>query len=412
MPWYDDLASWMRDNPGTTGALVGGIGALLDPAQAQTTTQNTTTRLPDYIAPYVGRLLSGIEAQSQEGYTPYTGQRVAQLSGDQQSAINNFRTQAGAGGANPTMQAGASALQSAANGLGQIGYDPQTYANQYRGQPGYVARNYTPAQVNSQGFDNAAASRYMSPYMQQVVDAQKREAVRDYSQQAQGNNASAVRAGAFGGSRHGVVEAEAQRNLQTRLGDIQSTGLQNAFQNAQSQFNADQGRSVAAQQSNQTAGLQGAGLNNQNTQFGAQLGMQNATNQATFGQAANQLNSQNQQASTQLGIGALGQQAQAGQALTNAGQQMWGNQTGANQNLFGAGTAQQQLSQQGMDVGYQDFLRQQQYPYDQLRFMQSGLQGLPMTQYATASTTPAPTLTQQMLSSGIGGYMLGQNYGR
>lgn len=412
MPWYDDLASWMRDNPGTTGALVGGIGALLDPAQAQTTTQNTTTRLPDYIAPYVGRLLSGIEAQSQEGYTPYTGQRVAQLSGDQQSAINNFRTQAGAGGANPTMQAGASELQSAANGLGQIGYDPQTYANQYRGQPGYVARNYTPAQVNSQGFDNAAASRYMSPYMQQVVDAQKREAVRDYSQQAQGNNASAVRAGAFGGSRHGVVEAEAQRNLQTRLGDIQSTGLQNAFQNAQSQFNADQGRSVAAQQSNQTAGLQGAGLNNQNTQFGAQLGMQNATNQATFGQAANQLNSQNQQASTQLGIGALGQQAQAGQALTNAGQQMWGNQTGANQNLFGAGTAQQQLSQQGMDVGYQDFLRQQQYPYDQLRFMQSGLQGLPMTQYATASTTPAPTLTQQMLSSGIGGYMLGQNYGR
>ena len=60
--------------------------------------------------------------------------------------------------------------------------------------------------------DPTAISAYMSPYMQNVVDYQKEQAIRDYSRGLPGMGAAAARSGAFGGSRHAIVEAEGQRN--------------------------------------------------------------------------------------------------------------------------------------------------------------------------------------------------------
>jgi hypothetical protein len=73
---------------------------------------------------------------------------------------------------------------------------------------------------------------YMNPYIQNVVDVAKREAIRGDSVAQQGRNFAARQAGAFGGSRHGIVEAEAQRNLGQRLDDIQQTGLSQAYDKA------------------------------------------------------------------------------------------------------------------------------------------------------------------------------------
>jgi len=108
---------------------------------------------------------------------------------------------------------------------------------------------------------------FMSPYMQNVVDIQQREARRASDIAAQAQKGQAVQSGSFGGSRQGVVEAERQRNLVTQLGDIQAQGLQSAFQNAQQQQLNAQNQAMQGY----GTGIQGygAGITGQTGAYGA-----------------------------------------------------------------------------------------------------------------------------------------------
>ena len=72
-------------------------------------------------------------------------------------------------------------------------------------------------------------------------------------------------------------------------------------------------------------------------------------------------------------------------------------------NLQAAGQIQRELQQRGLDLGYQDFLRQQAFPREQLAFFSQMLQGLPVTPGTTTSTFGGPSETQQLLGAGIGG---------
>ena len=85
---------------------------------------------------------------------------------------------------------------------------------------------------------------YMSPYMQNVVDIQKREAMRGAGIMGAQNQAQATNAGAFGGYREGIQRAENQRNLGTQMNDIQLKGQQMAFDNAQQQARTSQGQQM------------------------------------------------------------------------------------------------------------------------------------------------------------------------
>ncbi len=93
-----------------------------------------------------------------------------------------------------------------------------------------------------QRFTSDTAQPYMSPYQQAVVDVEKREAIRQAERGMQDTGASAVGAGGFGGSRQAILEAEAGRNLQQRLGDIQTRGSQAAFESGQRAFEAQKAR--------------------------------------------------------------------------------------------------------------------------------------------------------------------------
>lgn len=319
---WDSFLSAFEKNPASLGALLGGIGAMVDPAQPTTSTQSQKVQLPEYIAPYLQRMLQRQEALSNEGYTPYTAPRIADFTQDQQRAFQQMRDMQPM---NPMQTQGAGIVGEAANRLMQAG---------------------------GQRWDQAAAEHYMSPYQQSVTDIQKREAMRDYGAQLPQMAAAAQKAGAFGGSRHGIVQAEAQKNLNEQLQDIQAKGLQSAYTNAQGQFNQDMSRLPTM-----------------------------------YGQAGSM-----------------------GQTLSGIGQTGFQNQLALNQGVMGIGQQQQGLNQKSLDTGYSDFLRQQQHPYDQLKFMQAGLQGLPMTQTSTANFTPAPTFMQQLVGSmaggaGLAGYM-------
>lgn len=196
------------------------------------------------------------------------------------------------------------------------------------------------------------AEKMMSPYMQNVVDIQQREALRQDAIARQGRAAQAVRSGAFGGTREGVVEAEAQRNLDTRLGDIQAQGLQQAYQQAQQQFNAEQQAKLAAAQSNQQAGLavgqlglQAAAQRFQQAGFDANTAMQMAQLDQTQQQQALQ------QAQAIQGIGALrGQQALQQAQVGQAGTQLYGSLAAQEAQLGGMLPAQIAQAQAGIDA--------------------------------------------------------------
>ena len=167
--------------------------------------------------------------------------------------------------------------------------------------------------------DPNVASQYMNPYTQNVVDVQQREAQRAADVAKTGRNAQAVSAGAFGGSRQAIMDAEAARNLATQKGDIQASGLNAAYGQAQQAFQQDQARALQAQQANQQAGLtvgqQNLGANLQTQQLGAGQNLQaQLANQQTGLQAG--LANQQMQYNTGLQNAQLGQQAGlANQAL-------------------------------------------------------------------------------------------------
>lgn len=317
---FSGALEWANKNPGLTGAGIGALGTLLDPAQATTATTQQTVRLPDYIAPYAGRVLDRAESISNEGYIPYTGARIEDFNADQQAAFEKYRQ----------MQA-LSPQQTQGGGI--VGQAATSLLNN-----------------GTSMWDQAAAERYMNPYQQNVIDIQKNEAMRDFQKQLPMLDAAAVKAGAFGGDRQAILQAEAQRNLNQNLQNIQATGTQRAYDNAQSTFNTDMSR-------------QGTAL-----------------------------------------TGAAG----AGQTLAGIGQQGFQNQLAVNQGIMGIGNQQQALGQKSLDVGYQNFQDQLNDPLKKLGIMQQGMQGLPVTQTATANTTPAPTMTQQLLGNTTAGYGIGQ----
>lgn len=117
-----------------------------------------------------------------------------------------------------------------------VGGQDQTFTGQY------VPSTFT-APTNTT-FDASQQQTYMSPYMSGVVDPQMREAKRQSEIQGMTNAAKFTQAGAFGGTRNILFDAERQRNLNTQLGDIFGAGQQKAFENAQQQFNIEQNRGL------------------------------------------------------------------------------------------------------------------------------------------------------------------------
>lgn len=282
--------------------------------------QQTQTSIPDYAKRYVEDLLgqgaatiyrtSGTDASGMpiiSGFQPfraYQGERTAQFTPLQQQAAQaagqlqvpgqmydasriakQAATMAGQSAYSPTnFQAGMAMAPNLERF--QMGPAQQVYSRESNAPTMTAAqvdydpnlRNYQmgPAQqVRTQSFAQpGAAEAYMSPYMQNVVDIQKREAQRQAGIASTQRGAQFAKAGAFGGGRQAIENAEAQRNLATQMGDIQATGLQNAYQQSQQQFAADQARALQASLANQQAGLTVGGQNLQSLQATQQLGTQ------------------------------------------------------------------------------------------------------------------------------------------
>ena len=98
----------------------------------------------------------------------------------------------------------------------------------------------------------------------------------------------------------------------------------------------------------------------------------------------------------QTGLAGLGQYAGL------AGQRRAADIQGA-QLLEGIGKSQLGETQAGLDIGYQDFLRQQGFNKDQLGFLSNILQGIPVQPNRTVTGFQNYNPMQQALGAGIAG---------
>lgn len=418
----------------------------------QPTSQNVTqTNLPEYARPYFEDLMKRGQEASQVQYQPYGGERTAGFTPLQEQAFQGIQNL----GPSPLTGTGAGLTGLAAGQAAQASqYQPmapqQTYqAPQYQGMgieylgtqaPQLQQFGMRPAErVRTGSFAQpGTAEAYMSPYMQNVVDVQQREAQRQADIARTQRGAQAVGAGAFGGSRQAIMEAEAARNLATQKGDIQAQGLQSAFQQAQQGYQTDAARRLQAALANQQAGLTVGGQNLAAAlgvqQLGAQTGMQSQQlNQAAQlqaqqqalgqSQAANQFAQQNAQLAAQYGLAGLqageqsrqfganlgmqgaGMLGQLGAQFGQLGQTAFGQQAATAQAQQQAGAAQQALSQDILNKRYEDFMQQTLYPQSQLQFYSSLLRGVPVAPQQTMYQYQAPASTaNQLLSAGLGAY--------
>jgi|694.fasta_scaffold69046_3 hypothetical protein len=426
----------------------------------QTTSTVQNTNIPEYARPYVETMLGATQEQLFQGnrtpvttdpntgettggdfnitgfkpYQAYGGQYDAQgnpvLGPDGKPIYDAGKAIAGFQPMQETAQKGIAGLQmpgefgqasgitqAAAQNAQNMGYRGEYAGNQFQAPGQFNAPQLNqyqmgPAErVNTKSFTDAGtADAYMSPYMQKVVGMQQREATRASEIQRNQNQAQAVGQGAFGGSRQAIIEAERQRNLGTQLGDIQATGSQAAFQQAQQQFNAEQGIGLQGQMANQGAGLTVGQQNlaaqlgiqqlgEQSRQFGAAQGMTAAQQRAQYGLAANQLNAQQQQFGATYGQNANAQALAAANQLAGIGQQG----LTAQQGIYGlqnqVGAQQQGLEQQKINQAMQDYANAQQYPLMQLGTMSNMLRGLPMQAATTNQYQAAPNQLSQAIGT-------------
>ena len=469
-----------------------------------------TTGLPDYVDPYFKRLLKGAEEATmpfdpetgESTYTPYTGERLTRSAdyGDITGARQDIRDIAGAGltGMNEALAAQRSGI---AGLTSLVGAPPSFSASSFSTTDvdpysGFTAGTASPysqftagtadpfsefqqadfSKAQGTAFDFGPARQftgqevadYMDPYMQNVVDLQKREAIKDFAQQQAGRDASAVQAGAFGGSRQAVAQGMAEQNLQQRLGDIQQVGSQAAFDRAMQMFESDRAAQmdVEGRRAAEAARVQGIDVGETGrTQTGAAAEM--ARTQAAraaelartqgigLDEAARVQAAEAAELARTQGIGLdeaariqAGQAAELGrtqgidvgeaariqaasaaeQARIQAAREaqrygtagLYGDIMGAGRGLVGLGELERGTDIQGaqlletlgrdirgedqarLDLAYQDFLRQQDYPISQYERYAGILSGVPTgsldrTTQQYASYNPI----QQALGAGI-----------
>ena len=171
----------------------------------------TESNLSNWVGPYVTNMLAQGQAIANQPYQAYTGQLTAGTSPLQQQAFQGAQ-----GLATPTNMGG-----------------------------------FTPQSFTGQG----TAQQYMNPYLQQALDPQLAEARRQ-SQITQTQNAGKLTgAGAYGGGRQAIMDAETQRNLATNLANITGQGYMNAYDKAMQQFNVEQQAAQQAQNLTNQYGL-------------------------------------------------------------------------------------------------------------------------------------------------------------
>jgi hypothetical protein len=354
--WVTDLVEAFTFYGG--GSKGGGGGG------GNTTQTSYSTNLPEYAKPFYEELLKQSGKQvyrtDSEGnvtgvkeFVPYTGERIAGFTPEQRAVQTQTAglTQPGQFGAATTgLGAGTTmGLGAGMTGLGQ-------------------AFGYSPMAVSGGTFDAPAASYYMSPYQSNVTDIAVREARKQADLAKSAGALGSIGRGTFGGARQALLQSEQERGAQQNIANIRTQGQQEAFMNAQQQFERDQARRMQA----------------------AQLGQQAQQYQAGLGK--------------DIGLAGLTAGLQGSQALGGLGAQQQATDIERLKAQAASAGESQAMQQERLNQQYQQFMDQQNFQRAQLDYLSNILRGnagaLGSTQVAYA---PAPSVASQLGGLGLAG---------
>lgn len=309
------------------------------------TTTTTKTEIDPEIKGWMRNAYNFAQGIADQPYMPYTGEMVAGLSPLQQMAAQNYADFAGSGQVGSTLGAGLGTASNVALGANQM------------------LQNQLGSTAGANTFDAAAAQQYMNPYTQSVIDATNQQVDQNLAQTQAQTAAQAAGAGAFGGTRFAVQQAENQASAD-QLKAQTAANLNNAsFQQAQTQFNADQGRQLQDRLAQLNMGL--GSQTDASRLFGALAGQQQQT------------------------------------AMQNA------------QMLSALGGQQQALDQAQLNWLYQNnYIGPQQYQMQQLNAINSAISGVPAGGSAAATGPAAPGMQgPSRAQSAMGGALMGAQVG-
>ena len=333
---------------------------------SQTNTTVTQTNIPKYAEPYVKNMLRRAESESERPYQPYGQQRIADQT---PNSLNSY---------NMLSNLGASGLGGITNAMDIYG-NVNNFAS---GIAGYASNPLTAQNVNAPQWNNAAAQQYMNPYLQNVLDVRKSQALLDFQRMQTTRNDQAIGADAFGGARHGVVDSLAQEMLMRQMSDIQSSGMNDAWSQALQAFGGDRNAALQAMQGNQ--------------QFGFQ---------------AQQQTEAQRQSGVNLGLSALAQQQAAAQGMVGAQNSYDVNTINRANAMSSAGDKDRMYQQSLMDVGYNDFVNQRDVERQNLQFLNSLIHGVPISGNQNVTEYQTINPVSQILGLGLGGLGLSQSQG-
>jgi hypothetical protein len=245
--------------------------------------------LSNWAGPYVTSMLGKGAALSNENYQGYSGPLTAG-----QSNLQNQAFQGIAGLTVPTEQMG----------------------------------NYQPQSFTQEG----TAQQYMNPYVNAALQPQLDELRRQSEMSRVQQAGRLTQAGAYGGSRQALADVELSRAMLANMANVTGQGYNQAYQQAQGQFNTEQ-----------------------------------------------QQGQQSQNFANQFGLQALANQIQAGQIERN-------------------------IEQEGITADRLQFEEERDFPYKQVQYQQSLLQGLPIA--AQSYNYAQPSALSDFLSGSGGVYDL------
>lgn len=343
-------------------------------------------------------------------FAPYNAATVAALSPMQLAGMQGVVDAAQAG-------IGQNELMNAINTTGALtNFNPLSVNADTFGMDSVASRDIGPgfiseerinpfAAINAQNigaerFRDQSLTPYMNTFENTVVDSALGDIERARQMQQNQNAASAISAGAFGGDRQGIVEAETNRAALEQSAKTAGALRQSGFESAAKRLEADANRGLTADRSNQASNLTAARsnlgaaqtratqnaqnalrarLSNQSTDLTAQGRNQDAALRAGLANQSTRLQTERANQDARLRAALANQNAvsdaarlrmNAANQLGSLGQDMRGLTFDDMNAIMNVGNMQQGQSQRILDDLYDRFARERDFPlqmFDVLR---------------------------------------------
>jgi hypothetical protein len=291
------------------------------------------TQIPEWVSAAGKQLYEEASEMAKSAFPVYTGPRVATYGNTLDEAGNPIQVGTNEDGSPIYQQNKLTAEEMEAGDLLAQGTDTyQKYIDDATDMAATLGKGYgaaTREELLGADFSMDSASPYMDIY-QRAVDPAIAEIRKQTERNLMGDSAAAARAGAFGGSRQGLREAETITEGSRLAGDARVQAAAKGLDFAGSRFDQERAARLAAE------GALRSGYE---------------TDEASRLRATQEL-----QGFAPL-VQGLTEQAASG--------------------LLTSGQAKRQLDQMALDLAYSDYVEQREYPFQMANFALGALQGVP-----------------------------------